>query len=351
MVIRPTMIGRIHRHAGALALMVSLALAAPAAAPAAATAPAAAKPPTFSLSTAGTSGAPRLQAVPGQVVGGAVRVRNLSSHPVTVVLQPADIGNAVNGGADFLTTALSQNGRWLHLDATSVHLAPHAAQQVAFTVSIPASTSGASHYAGIVAIDAADLAAAAAAAARRKSTKTTFTISRINRQALPITIRMPGPLTRSVSLRSVKLTVDPVATLMLGLLPAGTVLIQNATIDLKVLRGTRTIFTYKSTLGQLFPDTPLNYRVPWQGTPTTGTYRVVGVFRPKDAAAVNIDTTVNFTAANAATLKRVTPPVAGAPSTGLPIWVWIALGIAAALLIALLVTVYRLSRRPRAAAA
>src|SRR5450755_2205999 len=269
MAMRPTTISKIHRRVGALAVMVSLALAAPAAAPAAATAPAAAKPPTFSLSAASTSGALRLHGAPGQVLGGAVRLRNLSSHPVTVVLQPADIGNAVHGGANFLTTALSQSSRWLHLDAASVRLAPHAARQVAFTVSIPASASGASHYAGIVAIDAADLAAAAAAAGK-KSTKTTFTISRINRQALPITIRMPGPLTRSVSLRSVKLTVDPAASLMLGLLPGGPVLIQNATINLQVLRGTRTIFKYKSTLGQLFPNTSLNYRVPWRGTPTPG---------------------------------------------------------------------------------
>jgi hypothetical protein len=222
---------------------------------------------------------------------------------------------------------------------------------VAFTVSIPASTISASHYAGIVAIDAADLAAAAAAG--KKSTKTTFTISRINRQALPITIRMPGPQTRSVTLSSVKLTVDPVATLMLGLVPGGTVLIQNATINLQVLRGTRTIFTYKSTLGHLFPNTSLNYRVPWQGTPTAGTYHVIGVFRPKGAAAVNIDTNAKFTGANAAQLKRQTPPLAGAraSSTGLPIWVWLALGLAALLLIALLVTVYRLSRRPPAAVA
>jgi len=279
-----------------------------------------------------------------------VRVRNVSSHSVTVVLQPADIKTAVNGNADYATSRLSQTGLWLHLDAASVRLAPHAARLVPFTVSIPASATGASHYAGIVAINAAELAAAAAAHNKAKGTGVAF--YEINRQAVPITIRMPGPLTRSVSLRSVKLTAEPVgAGLMLGLLPAGTILIQNATIDLKVLRGTRTIFTYKSTLGQLFPDTPLNYRVPWQGTPTTGTYRVVGVFRPKDAAAVNIDTTVNFTGANAAQLKRQTPPVAGAPSNGLPIWVWLALGIAAALLIALLVTVYRLWRRPPAAVA
>jgi hypothetical protein len=345
----PITMSNIDRRTGARASLVALALAASAAVPAAAVARVSVGSPAFGLSAAGTAGALRLRGAPGHVVRGAVSVRDLSSHPVTVVLQPADIQNATNGNADYVTTTLSRAGRWLHLDAARVRLAPHEVRRVAFTVSIPASTSGASHYAGIVAIDQADLTAAAA---RNTGKKQSFTVHRINRQALPITIRMPGPRTRSVTLRSVKLIAEPVgAGLVLGLLPEGTVLIENATIHLKVLRGARTIFTYKSTLGQLFPDAPLNYRVPWQGTPTTGTYRVVGVFRPKHAAAVHFDPNVTFTGANAAQLKRQTPPVAGAPSSGLPIWVWIALAAAAALLIALLVTVYRLSRRSRAAVA
>jgi hypothetical protein len=346
----PITISNIHGRSGAMALLATLALAATAAAPASAAALPSSKPPAFALSAGGGAFALQLRGIPLDVLSGSVGVRNMSGHPVTVMLQAADIRNSANGNADYATTGLSQAGRWLHLDAATVRLAAHATREVAFTVSIPAGTTGGSHYAGIVAIDAADLAPAAAQTGAKGAG---FAFRRINRQAVPITIRMPGPLTRSVTLRSVKLIVQPVgASLTLGLLPGGTVLIEDATIKLRVLRGARTIFTYNSALGQLFPGSSLDYSVPWQhGRPTTGTYRVVGVFRPRDAAAVNIDTTVNFTGAAAATLKRVTPPVAGAPSTGLPIWVWIALGIAAALLIALLVTVYRLSRRPPAAVA
>jgi hypothetical protein len=328
-----------------MALLATLALAATAAAPASAAAQPSSKPPTFALSPGGGAVALHLRGIPLDVLSGSVGVRNVSRHPVTVMLQAADIRNSANGNADYATTGLSQTGRWLHLDAASVRLAAHATREVAFTVSIPAGTTGGSHYAGIVAIDAADLATAAAQTGAKG---TSFTFRRINRQAVPITIRMPGLLTRSVILRSVKLIVQPVgASLTLGLLPGGTVLIEDATIKLRVLRGARTIFTYNSALGQLFPGSSLNYSVPWQGRPTTGTYHVIGVFRPKDAAAVNIDTTVNFTGANAATLKRVTPPVAGAPSSGLPGWVWIALGLAALTLIALLLTVYKLARRPK----
>ena len=150
--------------------------------------------------------------------------------------------------------------------------------------------------------DAPSVRLTAAATAQKTNRKQGFTIYRIDRLALPITIRMPGPLTRSVSLRSVKLTVNPVASLMLGLAPAGTVLIQGATIHLQVLRGTRTIFKYESTLGQLFPNTGLNYRVLWHGTPTPGSYDVLGVFRPQGAPSINIDQTVKFTAANVSEL-------------------------------------------------
>ena len=78
---------------------------------------------------------------------------------------------------------------------------------------------------------------------------------------------------------------------------------------------------------------------------------MVGTISPKGSAVIKIDQTIAFTAAKAAQLKRETPLVAQAPGSGTPGWVWIALAAAAALLIALLVTVYRLSRRPRAAVA
>ena len=226
----------------------------------------------------------------------------------------------------------------------TVRLAPHASRRIAFTVSIPAGTIGASHYAGIVAINAADLATGGA---RKGATGTSFTFYRINRQALPLTIRLPGPLTRSLALRFAKLIVAPVgARLHLALRAGGSELIEAAQLNVRVLRGSRTIFTYASTLGQLFPTTSLNYDVPWQGRPTPGSYRVLGTIRPTGTAPVNIDTTVKFTGANATQLKRETPAVPGAATNGLPGWVPITLTIATVLMIALSLAVYKLARRP-----
>jgi hypothetical protein len=328
-------------HAGAVALLAALALAAPAAAPASATAPPSSTPATFALYPVGPAGV--LRGAPGRVLRGAVRVRNVSGRRITVVLQRADIRTASNGNADYITQKLSQTGRWLHLGAATVRLAPRALREIPFTVSVPRRTRGAAHYAGIVAVDAAELADTSGA---KKAKSKSFSFRRVNRQALPLTIRLRGPLTRSLAMRSLEVAVAPAgAALVVGLLPGGSALIQAASIRLRVLRGARTVLTHASTLGQLFPRSGLDYRIAWHGRPTSGSYRVVGVIRPKGAAAVQIDRTVRFTPDKVTELAHEAPPIAREPAASLPTWVWLALGTAAALMIALSLAVWRLQRR------
>jgi hypothetical protein len=348
---RPTMMMISSRpHGGAKALVAALALAVFAAAPAFAAAASPAQA-TFGLTAVGSPGSIHLRGVPGRVLHGAVNVRNLSRHPITVILQRAEIANASNGNANFLTTGVAGPGLWLSLSAGRVRIAPHSSRQVAYTVSIPLGTTGASHYAGIVALNAADLRTPAI---RRRSKSTGVTIYRISRQALPITIRIPGPLSRGLSLQSVKLSVGSSgASLVLGLLPGGTELTEAAQVNLRVLRGERTIFKSATGLGQLFPGGALSYRIAWPGTPTPGTYRVVGTIRPVGSRVIYIDQIVGYTVAKAAQLKHETPPVPviHAPGSGIPGWVWIVLAFALALLIALAVVIWKLSRRLRAAPA
>ena len=209
---------------------------------------------------------------------------------------------------------------------------------------IPTSARGAAHYAGIVAVDAAELAARSR---RQRAKRAGFTFSRINRQALPLTIRLPGPLTRKLTLRSVSLDVSAAgAGLVLGLLPRGTVLMQDATVKLRVSRGKRTILRNASTLGQLIPDSRLDYRIAWNGRPTKGSYRVKGVIRPRAAKPIFIDRMITFTPAKAKALKEQAPPVAEAPSTNsTPAWVWVALAGGAGLLLTLLAVIWKLARR------
>jgi len=335
-------------HAGAKTMLAGLALAALAAAPASAAA-LSSSPVAFALSPVGSTGALTLHGTPGGVLRGAVRVHNLSRRRITVILQRADIDNASNGNADYLTARLYHAGRWLRLRSASVQLAPHATRQIAFTVRIPVRAGGGSHYAGIVAINAADLVTRVA---HDKSKRPAFTFYRVSRQAVPLTIHLPGRLSRSLSLRSVKLIVDPIgAGLVLALRPGGTVLTQTAPLKLRVMRGGRKVFTYAATLGQLFPGSGLNYRIPWPGRPTPGTYRLIGQIRPRGSAVINIDQTIGFSTATASQLKHETPPVGGAPGSSLPRWIWIVLAGATALLIGLSLAVYKLARRLRRALA
>jgi hypothetical protein len=330
-------------QAGAKALPAALALAAFAAAPAWAGAPSP-PPVAFALSAVGATSSITLHGTRGRALHGAVLVRNVSAHPITVIVQRADIRNASNGNADYVTGRLSGTGRWLHLGAGRVRLAAHAARRVAYTVSIPRAASGGSHYGGIVAINAADLTAAAA---HGKAKGRKFTFYRISRQALPLTIHLPGRLSRSLALRSVNLVVAPIgAGLVLALLPGGSELTEQAQVRLRVLRGTHQVFTYASMLGQLFPGGVLSYRVPWPGRPSQGTYHVLGTIRPQGSAIIHIDTTIRFTGALATRLARDTPPATQPTPTGTPGWMWIALGVAAVLLIALPTAVWKLARRP-----
>jgi len=330
-------------HAGAKALPAALALAAFAAAPAGA---AASSPPPvgFALSAVGTTSSISLHGAPGRVLHGAVLVRNVSRHPITVILQCADIRNASNGNADYVTTRLSATGRWLHLTAGRVRLAPHASRRVRFTVSVPRAAAGGSHYGGIVAINAADFSPVAA---RGKAKGRKFIFYRISRQALPVTIHLPGRLSRSLALRSLTLVVAPIgAGLVLGLQPGGSELTEQAQVNLRVLRGKRRIFTYASTLGQLFPGGILNYRIGWPGLPRQGTYRVLGTIRPQGSATIHISKTITFSDALATRLARDTPPADQPAAAGTPGWMLIALGVAAVLLIALPTAVWKLARRP-----
>jgi hypothetical protein len=336
-------------YAGAQALLATLIVAAVAPALAAAQPAKAPAGPSFALSSPNGGGV-RIAATPGKSRTGTVVVRNRTTRPVTVLLQPADVRTGGNGNADYVTARPSATGKWLSLAATEVRLKPGAWRRVAFTVRVPAGASGASHYAGIVAVDAAEVAKAKAA---KKAKGGKFTIARINRQALPITVRLPGTLSRSLSLTSANIAVASAgAGLMLKLLPGGSRLIDSAQVDVRVMRGSKTIFRSTSKLGQLFPGSSLDYRIPWSGRPTTGEYRIEGEIRPDGAAVIPIDQTIKFTDNAADELKRVTPPVPGAPSDGLPLWVWLAFAGGALVFLGLMFTILKLARRstPLAAA-
>jgi hypothetical protein len=330
-----------------LPLLIMLAVTASAATPEGAAA-APPKQPTFALGGSASNGALLMRGTPGAHLNGGLSVRNLTAHTVAVRLLPAVIRNATNGNAQYDTLKPAGDGRWLSLQATTVRLAPRATKRVAFTVSVPKTASGASHYVGVVGVDLADLAPEPASAER--ADKPSFSFETVNRLAVPITVRLPGPRQHRLSLRSAGIEVVPAgAGLILGLLPEGTELIPSTEVELEVTRGRRSILTHEATLGQLFPGAPLDYRIPWQGRPTEGEYRVVGELRPQGAPPVTVDRTLTFTSDVADELESRTAPPAGA-APGQPLWLWVVLGCASALVIVSLLAVLRMKRRLAATA-
>ncbi len=131
--------------AAILAALLGLALTAISAPGASAASAPSSRAAAVSLSAVGAGGGLLLEGSPGSVLGGAVRVQNLSGEPVTVVLQAADIRTAANGNADYVTRGLSQAVRWVSLGSSAVDLAPHEQREVQFTLTVPARESG-SHY-------------------------------------------------------------------------------------------------------------------------------------------------------------------------------------------------------------
>lgn len=330
------------RRRGVVASFASLALAASTCAPAFG-APPAPRPTAFALTPAGSSGSMLLRSTAGQVVRGSVLVRNTSGHRVRVRLRVADIRNASNGNADYITKRPSATGRWLRLRARSVRLAPAAVRRVRYAVRIPRRARGGAHYGGIVAVDAADLRRART---NQRKPRERFSFSRISRQALPLTIRLPGPHKRRLALRSVKFVVEPAgAGLVLGLRPRGTELIQQARVRLRVTSGERTVLRHSGTLGQLFPGSSLHYRIALPQPPTEGSYRVQGVIRPQRAARVYINKTITFSAEKVSELEDETATAPAAPAPGLPTWVWIALTAGGLALIASTTALLLVKRR------
>jgi hypothetical protein len=329
----------------ATAVSATLALAASAAAAAPALA-AGTRPQlaVFALSPVGTPGAVLLHGAAGRTLRGSVSVRNLSRNRISVRLQRADIANASNGNASYITAGVRHTGRWLHLQTGTVGLAAHATRRVGYTIRIPRGTTGASHYAGIVAVNAAELAEAHA---HPRHSQHSFNFHRIDRQAIPITVRMRGPLVRRLTLGSVRLSVKPVgAAVLLGLAPGGSDLIESTAVKLHVLRGRHAVFSTNTTLGQLFPGAPLAYRIPWKGRPAAGSYRVVGTIRPQGARVIHVNASLTVSGAKAKQLAQGTAAATQQQAaTSIPGWIWIALTLAAVLLIVVPLFVWKHARR------
>lgn len=300
--------------------------------------------PTFELSSVTKDPYPRFVARPGQTVSGAVRLQSRTGKPQTVRLQALDLVTARTGGIEFPSGRPHATGAWLKLQHRDVALPARATRIIRFTARVPAKAAAGQHYAGIVAINRAELRRANAPA-----DKAGVELRAVTRIALPVRFRLPGAAGRSVAVRRLAFAADASGSrLDLDLRSTGHLLIRGSRIDLRVAeQGGRRLFRHKATLAEFIPQTTIRYPIAWRGTPKYGTYRLTGTVKPKGAPVLRIDKTVTFGRPEAKKVKQQTGVVAsGDPDAGAPpLMLIVALGAALLLAIAASVGYLRLRRR------
>ncbi|MCW3003254.1 MAG: putative protein of unknown function cell surface [Conexibacter sp.] len=335
------------RRRSAPLCVLALAASAAASAPAAAATP---KPPIaagFSIVAVGQPSFFRFTARPGAVVTGLVRVRNLKASLLVVRLTPADLTTADTGGVSFPQSRPRTIGAWVRLHHTTVRLRPHSSALVRFRARVPATITGGEHYAGIVAVDAAQAKSAGAPSHKRG-----VSVRHLTRLALPIKVTTPGALVHHLTLSGIGFGVDATGSkLRLALRNDGSIITRATSIHLKVSRSGRTIFSIKERLADFIPQTAISFPVAWQGRLERGTYDVTGVIQPRHGPPIRVDQHITFTPKLGRQLKEQAGQTTAVGDDGPPLLMWLALAGALALAVAAATGYLRLRHRLNAQAA
>jgi hypothetical protein len=288
----------------------------------------------------------RFQAKPGATITGHVRVQNLAARPRTVRLAASDLVTADTGGPSFPAATPNAIGTWLKLDRDEVRLTAHAGTTVAFRARVPAQTKPGEHYAGIVAVDAAQ----ADAARKPAKARGRVSVHQLARLALPVRLTVPGPLSTRLALTKLRFGVDASgSSLRIGLRNAGNQIIRQTAIDLEVTtQDGRSLLEIREDVSDFITGSEISYPAAWRGPLKRGSYRVTGVIRPRGGPPLRVDQTIAFTPKLADKLKRKTGRPA-APNDGQAIWMWVALAMALTAACVITVAYLRLRRRLRTA--
>jgi hypothetical protein len=335
----------LHRHLRLLGVLVSVAIATAPAAPASA----ASRPSAgFSIQPTGHNETFEFPGRPGSHVRGSVRVINASSRTKTIRLAAADVGTFPAGGVMYGEAAQRTAGTWVHLDKRAVAIPGRGSTNVGFVARIPIRARGGFHYAGIVATDGA---ARRSPRAKPKNGRSEIRVRQVVRFALPIRLRLPGPLSTRLALSDVDTRIDATGlALILRLKNAGNTLIRKTVVDLMVSGDSGPVLRYRGNLGPFVPDSAIASSIRWGKPPAEGEYRVVGTLRPSGGPAVRIDRTITFSTQEGRSLKKESGQELH-PSTSTPVVLWLILGFACLLALGSFGGYCRMRRRLGKAAA
>jgi competence ComEA-like helix-hairpin-helix protein len=245
--------------------------------------------PGFSIAAAGFDSYFRFRAEPGDTVRGRLRLVSQSRRTVVVRLQPADVTTAAAGGLQYGEGRPAADGRWLRLARRTVRLAPGGGTEVPFTLRVGAGAVPGHHLASIVAVNRQDVRAA------RRSGRRGFAVRFLPRLAIAAQITVPGPAARELRVGGAGIEVTPSRTNATVLVRnTGDRLITGTTGRIELVQDDRVLVRRRINLDTFVPGTEVTLRVPFEGTPARGAYRVRGELRPKGAPAARFDEEVRF---------------------------------------------------------
>jgi hypothetical protein len=257
----------------------------------------------FELSPAGGGSYPRFTARAGETVTGALRLRSRIGKVQTIRLQALDLGTAHTGGIEFRPGRAAAVGAWLKLERRDVRLPGGATRTVRFTASIPRDAAPGEHFAGIAAIDRAELRRAQSPAGRRG-----VELRHVTRVALPVRLELRGSAERQLDLRGIGFSSNAGGTrLELDLRSIGHLLVRETSVDLRVSGpGARRPVRHRDRISEFVPQTAIRYPIALPGQVARGEYRVTGTIKPEGGRTIRVDERVSFGSSQAKELEERT---------------------------------------------
>jgi len=238
----------------------------------------------------------QLNARPGaSSAAGTLELRNLGGTRLTVLLDPVDAVTASTLGSAYKVRGLRVHGqsRWTVLARRRVLLAPHGRSTVAVAVRVPRTARPGDYLSGI--------SVEAASGPTQTRLRGNVSISSIQRYAVGLLIRLPGPRHPLIQLTGARIDRQPagVTFTIFGRNP-GNAILQNVTGTTVITQGRRVVVQRPLGPGTFVTGTSIAYPllVPSE-KPAEGTvYRVRAELRYAGGVA-RLDTLVRFGHASA----------------------------------------------------
>lgn len=281
--------------------------------------------PGFSIAAANSPRWFIFNARPGETVHGQLLLHNTGTQVRHIALADTDAVTGAAGGYAFSSQTPAHTGTWVSLARSTVTLPPGARTSVSISVRVPAHAAGGEHYAGITAVDEAQVQSIAAERAKLRHTS----VFVLTRAGIAVQVNLPGVPLRRLAFTGAQLLVTPSGPrLVVRLANRGNRLIETTTVDLRLSSDGRTVFRSETNLGAFLTESSIAYLIPWRATLAPGRYRLQGWIRPAGASPVRIDTPLRVTG-DAVRKLRQEAPITTVATSRVPIAMLIALGVAA----------------------